>query len=213
MQAIGLFGGAFDPVHHGHLRLALECRERLDLAEVRLIPTGQPPHRAPAQASAAQRLAMLQLAVDGADGLVCDASELQHPGPSYTVDTVERLRAASGQEQPLVWILGLDAFLGLPSWHRWEELCTFVHLLVIQRPGYRFEAGLHPQLAELQRQCGSDDAGALRLSPAGRLHFLPLPQLDISSTALRAATRAGHSCRYLVPDAVQAFINTHHIYH
>lgn len=209
---LGLYGGAFDPVHHGHLRLALECRERLALAEVRLLPTGRAPHREAARASGSQRLAMLQLAVDQEAGLAADARELERQRPSYTVDTLLDIRAEQGMARSLIWILGLDAFLGLPTWHRWDELLHLCHLVVIHRPGYHFDPGISPQLAELTRGHQTDDPQQLHAVPSGRLLFLPLPLLEISSTAIRARVRTGHSIRYLVPDAVQAFINTHSLY-
>lgn len=209
--ALGLLGGAFDPVHHGHLRLAIECRERLGLGEVRLLPTGQAPHRPPALASGGERMAMLQLAVAGETGLACDDRELLRVGPSYTVNTLEQLRSENSA-RPLLWICGLDAFLGLPGWHRWQELLQLAHLVVVHRPGYGFDPATAPQLAELQARHQSEHAEELRSSAAGRLLFLSLPLLEISSTAIRSKLRAEHSIRYLLPEPVQAFINTHHLY-
>lgn len=209
---LGLYGGAFDPVHNGHLRLAIECRERLALDEVRLLPTGRPPHREAARATAGQRATMLELAIGQEAGLSCDARELERHRPSYTIDTLLDLRAEQGEQRPLVWILGLDAFLGLPTWHRWDELLRLCHLVVIHRPGYHFDPGISPELGELARHHQTDDPQELHTAPAGRLLFLALPLLEISSTAIRARVRTGHSIRYLVPDAVQAFINTHTLY-
>lgn len=209
--ALGLLGGAFDPVHHGHLRLAIECRERLGLGEVRLLPTGRAPHRPAALASGAQRMAMLQLAVAGEAGLAGDDRELLRDGPSYTVNTLEQLRSENSQ-RPLVWICGLDAFLGLPGWHRWQDLLALAHLVVVHRPGYGFDPATSPQLAALQARHQTEHPGELRCSAAGRLLFLSLPLLEISSTAIRSKLRAEHSIRYLLPEPVQAFINTHHLY-
>ena len=209
--ALGLLGGAFDPVHHGHLRLAIECRERLGLGEVRLLPTGQAPHRAAALASGAERLAMLQLATTDEAGLAADARELQRAGPSYTVTTLEQLRAEDS-ERPLAWICGLDAFLGLTSWHRWQELLQLAPLVVVHRPGYGFDPATSPELAQLHSRHQTTCVADLQRSAAGCLLFLSLPLLEVSSTAIRDKLRANQSIRYLLPELVQAFIHTHHLY-
>lgn len=131
---LGLFGGTFDPVHLGHLRLAEEAREALGLASVRWIPAGQPPHRGAPRLSGAHRLAMVRLAVAGNPAFQVDGAEVESPGPSYTVTTLERLRRELGPEQPLVLLLGADAFAGLPGWHRWQALLGLAHLVVLHRP-------------------------------------------------------------------------------
>ncbi len=115
---LGVFGGTFDPIHCGHLELAREVRKALALASVRVVPAGDPPHRAAPVATAAQRLAMVELAVEGVDGLVADRREIDRPGRSYTVLTLASLRAEFAT-QSLVLIVGADAFAGLPAWHRW----------------------------------------------------------------------------------------------
>ena len=114
---IGVLGGSFDPVHYGHLRLAIELLQDLALSEMRLIPCGVPPHRALLVASNAQRVAMLQAAIVGEQGLVVDERELRRSGPSYTVDTLTSLRSELG-DVPLCLIMGKDAFIHLHTWHR-----------------------------------------------------------------------------------------------
>ena len=138
---LGLFGGTFDPVHFGHLRLAEEARETLGLAKVIWIPAGQPPLRDAPGRSAADRLAMVRLAVAGNPGFTIDDGEVVAAGTSYTVNTLERLRAAHGERQPLVLLLGADAFGRLDAWHRWRELFGLAHIAVATRPGHALGVG------------------------------------------------------------------------
>ncbi|MGH8120697.1 MAG: nicotinate (nicotinamide) nucleotide adenylyltransferase, partial [Gammaproteobacteria bacterium] len=134
MKPIGILGGTFDPVHHGHLRLAIECCERLALAEVRLVPLRVPPHRKPPRASPEHRLAMLKLAAENKNNLIVDDSELRRKTISYTIDTVSTLRKSSGRT-PLCLLLGTDAFNMLHTWHRWQALLDYVHVVIAERPG------------------------------------------------------------------------------
>ncbi len=133
-RRIGVLGGTFDPVHIGHLRGALEVGELMDLDELRLMPSARPPHRDTPQVSALDRLAMVECAVAGISPLVVDDRELQRDKPSYTIDTLELMRAELAAEDQLFLLLGWDAFCGLPTWHRWEELLLHCHILVLQRP-------------------------------------------------------------------------------
>lgn len=133
-KRIGLLGGTFDPVHIGHLRGALEVAESLQLDELRLTPSARPPHRDTPQVSALDRLAMVECAVAGVSPLVVDDRELKRDKPSYTIDTLEQMRAELAADDQLFLLLGWDAFCGLPTWHRWEELLQHCHILVLQRP-------------------------------------------------------------------------------
>lgn len=210
---IGLLGGTFDPIHYGHLRLAEEARARLGLQQVCLIPAGQPAHRRPPRAAAAERLAMARLAVQGNaafEVLDVEAASLQ---PSYTVPTLERLRARFGAVQPLVLLLGADAFLGLGSWHRWRELFDLAHLAVATRPGHEFAAAALPAaLAEEFAARRADRRELLACAPAGRILPFSITALDISATALRDALAHGESVRYLLPDAVLDHIERNRLY-
>jgi nicotinate-nucleotide adenylyltransferase len=199
MRAIGVFGGTFDPVHYGHLRTALELRVKLALDEMRFIPCANPPHRTAPLAADAIRLRMLQAAVAGQDGFVVDDRELQRGGPSYSVDTLRSLRLDYPHDS-LCMIVGMDAFLGLPSWRDWRSLLDLTHIVVAHRPGWHA-----PEKGELGRFVAahrSETRADLRLRNAGRVHIEEVTQLEISSTHLRATIQAGMEAKYLMPDSV-----------
>lgn len=214
---IGLLGGTFDPIHIGHLRLAEEARESLGLAELRLVPAGEPPHRGTPRCPAEHRLAMARLAVADNPLLTVDDCEVHSDGPSYTVLTLERLRAQVGPAQPLVLILGADAFEGLPSWHRWQELFGLAHIAVANRPGYaphgrRWPSVLSPELDAACRGRRLSHPDQLRAAPAGALLPFDMTPLAISATHIRELLAQGHSARYLLPAPVLDYIAAHSLY-
>ena len=208
-KRIGLLGGTFDPIHIGHLRGALEVAEQLSLDELRLIPSARPPHRQAPQVSAADRLAMVALAVAGSPPLQVDDRELQRDRPSYSIDTLLSLRGELAAGDQLLLLLGWDAFCGLPSWHRWDELLNHCHLLVLQRP----DAGgvLPPALSQLLAPREVKDPQALR-GPCGQIALLRQTPLAVSATQIRHLLASGKSARFLVPDPVLAYIHTHGLY-
>ena len=200
---IGIFGGTFDPIHYAHLRTALEVQQQLELAELRFIPAAIPPHRPQPLASPQQRLDMVRLAILNQPGMTVDGRELEREGPSYMVDTLASLRDELG-EVPLVLILGMDALLGLPAWHQWTRLIELAHIVVMERPGAALpEQG---ELAELVRAHRSEEVACLAKEPAGTMLFVPVSQLAISATDIRARLATGTSPRFLLPDAVLDYI-------
>lgn len=205
-RPLGIFGGTFDPIHYGHLRPAQEVLAALSLEEIRFIPSANPPHRPAPVASPDQRLQMLRLALADCPGLVADDREIRRGGPSYSVLTLESLRVEVG-ERPLCFILGLDAFLQLETWHRWTEIPGLAHLVVLTRPGWVL--GDLPRWAE-GRECA--DAGWLAGSPAGRLFFLAVTPQNISASGIRATLNRGGTVDGLLPQAVQGFICQNHLY-
>lgn len=210
---LGLFGGTFDPVHLGHLRLAEEAVDALALSGVRWIPAGQPRHRATPDVTAAHRLAMVRLATAGNPRFTVDSAEVDSGAPSYTVPTLERLRAGLGGACPLVLLVGADAFAGLPGWHHWTELWGLAHLAVAHRPGFPIDAGsLPPALAAEFGARRADDPSALTTAPAGRIVTFAMTPLAVSATQIRALLANRCSPRYLLPDAVIDYIQTHHLY-
>lgn len=209
---IGIFGGTFDPVHYGHLRPALELREQLAMQRMLLLPCAVPPHRPQPQASSEQRLTMLRLAVAGEPALEIDERELRRSGPSYMVDTLASLRDEF-DDTPLCLCLGVDAFLGLPAWHRWQSLLELAHIVVAHRPGWRLERQTLPEeLAEVLARHQQQDAKALSAAAAGAIVLQPVTQLAISATDIRARIGTGRSVRYLLPDQVWQYIQQQKLY-
>lgn len=184
MKKIGIFGGTFDPIHHGHLILARDAVETLQLDRVIFIPAAISPHKLDRKAAAPEvRLEMLRAALDGEPRFSVDAMELERPAPSYTIDSVETLR----QREPgaeLYYLVGEDNVPRLPTWHRFSELARMVQFVVLDRSGLNTA---HPY-------------------PAVRRHF------DISATDIRKRVASGRSIRYLVPPAVEEIIRQRQLY-
>ncbi len=214
-SALGILGGTFDPIHCAHLELARELRAALPLSAVRLVPAGDPPHRSVPVASSADRLAMVELALAGRPGLEVDAREVRRNGPSYTVVTLEELR----KEDParaLALIVGADAFLGLPMWHRWRELFELAHLVVVARPGVALDLARAPALLPEWESRRTDDGNSLLATPAGSIVMQPVTAHDISATAIRRELARGtagvDAVRGLLPSSVLAYIERNQLY-
>ncbi|WP_039914936.1 nicotinate-nucleotide adenylyltransferase [Cellvibrio mixtus] len=208
-KCIGFFGGTFDPIHLGHLRLALELKQQLALDEMRLLPCYIPPHRASPSVDAQQRLTMLQLALNDCAELRWDARELQREKPSYTYDTLSELRAEFGEDASLSWCMGMDSFVTLDSWHRWQELAGLAHLVVVARPGW--EIPVVGPVAQLIAQHRAD-VSEIHAKPAGKLVILEQRLLPISATEIRVQIQAGESPQFLIPDAVWKYIRVQGLY-
>jgi len=200
---IGIFGGTFDPIHFGHLRVALDVREALDLDQIRFVPLKVAVHRQQPATSPEVRLAMVRAAVAGQPCFAADNRELARDGPSYTLHTLESLRQERGDES-LCLLLGADAFDGFLSWHRPMGILRLSHLVVMRRPGADLpdESRLRALIDE--HQCTSPSE--LRVAPGGRILFLPVTQLDISATDIRRRIVQGRSPRYLLPPGVEKII-------
>lgn len=214
---LGILGGTFDPVHRAHLNLARAALRRLHLGGVLWIPAGLPAHRHPPHASPEHRLAMVQLATAGEAGFAVDGGEAAADSPSFTVPTLERLRRHYGNARPLVLLVGADAFLGLPSWHRWQDLCGLAHIAVAARPGAELDQrAMDPRLAELCRTRWHSEPTALSASPAGVIvgfEIEPVEPPDLSATAVRAWLRSAAALPDgLLPAGVVDYIRRHHLY-
>lgn len=209
-RCIGIFGGTFDPIHIGHLRLALELKQQLGLDEMHLLPCYLPPHRAEPGATAIQRVEMLELAVQDCPELKIDTRELRRDKPSYTVDTLTELRAELGSQVSLVLCMGMDSFCSLDSWHEWQQLIRLAHIVVVERPGYT--PPVMGPVAELVRRhsAGSDVIHSLA---AGALRIMAPRLLPVSATAIRMQIKVGQSPRFLLPDAVLGYIKSQQLYH
>ena len=208
-QAIGILGGTFDPIHFGHLRMALELYQALDLAEVRLIPCYQPVHRKLPVATPEQRLAMVQKAINREPALQVDACEIERQGPSYTIDTLITLHDRL-PNTPLCIFMGIDALLNFPSWHKWEAILQLAHLVVAHRPQYQLpKTGV---VADLLKQRLTKHAADLHKQAAGLIFLHPVTSLEISSTDIRKQIAMGMNPRFLLPNSVYDYIKQHGTY-
>ena len=208
-EPLALFGGTFDPVHYGHLRCAEEARRKLGLQTLYLLPAGDPPHRPGPQATTLQRLRMLQLALPEFPNLDIDQRELDRHGPSYMVDTLRDLRKEAPQ-RPVLLLIGQDAANLLHSWHRWMELFTLAHLVIMTRPGSKAE--YRQDLADQIQERRVIDASELARSGAGGVMDLVVSAVDISATSIKSRVRSGLSARGMLPAAVLDYIERHGLY-
>jgi nicotinate-nucleotide adenylyltransferase len=212
---IGVFGGTFDPVHYGHLRLAEEVSAAAKLEEVWFVPSGTPPHRTQPGADARHRLEMAKLAVEGNARFKVDARETTRTGPGYTYDTLLELRHETGAQRSIALLLGADAFLELATWHRWQALFDLAHIVVAYRPGFpidTWQSRMPQPLAQQYAARYMQQPLGVHLSAAGGIAAVVMTGLDISATFIRNALRAAASPRYLLPDAVLDYIRAHDLY-
>lgn len=209
-MSVALFGGTFNPVHFGHLRIATELAEQLQVESIRMMPCAFPPHRDKPEVDGQQRLEMLQLAIDPQTVLQADDIELQRSAPSYTVDTVRLMRDKVGTQTPLFLCIGMDALNGLDRWHEWQRIQDYCHIVVSSRPGFSV-----PQSGPLakwidQRRC--KDLAELKQSAHGNFYFCELTMLAISSTSIRKKVSNGENIGFLTPDSVVDYIRQQHLY-
>lgn len=194
----GILGGTFDPPHVGHLVIAEEARQKLDLSEVLFVPAREPPHKRGEPVSPLQdRIEMLRLALEGYPHFFLSLVEANRPGPSYTVDTIRILRDTFGAGTELYFIMGMDSLAALPTWQEPSKLIELCHLAVLRRPGYSADMDeLEKRIPGLKSQ----------------VEFIPAPELEISSSDLQSRVRMGLSIQDMVPDCVAEYISDHHLY-
>lgn len=212
MQLIGLLGGTFNPIHFGHLRMAQELADALNLAEIRFIPAANPPHKAAPTVSAQQRAEMVQLAIADNSLLKLDTRELNRQGASYTIDTLISMREELGESVSICLMMGSDAFTKLDSWHRWNELLNYCHIILVQRPSSPSQAKLSEQLTALLSEHYTENVDDLAEKTTGYMHMQQITAQDISATHIREKLASGKSAKYLVPNAVLAYIQQHQLY-
>ncbi|MFB3892716.1 MAG: nicotinate (nicotinamide) nucleotide adenylyltransferase [Phycisphaerae bacterium] len=212
-----LFGGSFDPVHHGHLIVARAIAEQLGVKRITLVPAACSPHKTgrgpgkadaasggPPHASAAHRLAMLRLATEGEAVFEICELEINRAGPSYTLDTLVELKAMHGHGAKLRWVIGADMLEDLPAWRRVEEVLAAADMVIAARPPW--QERLSGIFASLENRIKPQWINKLRQS------VLATPVIDISSTVIRERLAVGRSIRYLVPEAVRAYIGSQGLY-
>lgn len=206
-----IYGGTFDPIHYGHLKSVEALAARVALHRVTIMPNNVPPHRPQPEANSQQRKAMVELAIAGNPLFKLDARELTRSTPSWTVETLEQVRAEQGLQQPLAFIIGQDSLLSLQHWHRWESLLDLCHLLVTQRPGYPVSMDTAGQQRWLASH-STTSVDELHATPAGKIYLAQTPMYDISATAIRQRLAQNLPCGDLVPAPVLAFIQQHKLY-
>ena len=211
MRVIGLLGGTFNPIHLGHLRLAEELSNALNLDEVRFIPSANPPHKTAPSVSATHRAEMVQLAIEENPKFQLDSLELARTGASYTIDTLKNLREELGISTSLSLIMGSDAFVKLDTWHEWETLIDYCHIILVQRPQPKVTP-LNAELEQFLSDHYTENNDDLLNNPAGFISMQAITALDISSTNIRKNLSSQKSVRYLVPDNVLNYIHLHHLY-
>lgn len=209
-ESIGLFGGTFNPVHYGHLRVATALAEHLELAQMRMLPCALPPHRELPKVSAAQRLAMLEMALKGQSVLRADGLELHRQGPSYSIDTLVQVRREIGEQVPLYFCMGMDALSDLNSWHRWRELLDHCHIVVCSRPGWSLPN--QAPLASWINQHRCDNLNTVKGFAQGHIYFCDKVNVDLSSTAVRDHLDRGNCITDMIPVAVASYIKQHQLY-
>lgn len=196
---IGILGGTFDPIHNGHLRLAMELANELRLAQVRLIPNGRPPHRDQPIATPGQRAKWIRVATANEPRLRLDDRELKRQGHSYMVDTLASLRAEL-PDTPLCLIMGRDVFAHLPSWHAWQQLFDHAHIVLIERPG--MSADYASEATQVLEKRQVENVDALHDALGGHIYNYAPPPLAISASRIRELLATGESPRYLLPAAI-----------
>lgn len=207
---LGIFGGTFDPVHLGHIKLMLALLQRFDFEQIRFVPCRKPPHKQDICVDAQHRLNMLGLVSHSNPRLVVDDRELRRSGQSYMVDTMREVRAECGNEQALVLILGVDAFLSFCSWREYDEILSICHIMLLRRPGYRL-AGKGCE-HDLYANHVTDEIVELCHTPCGHIFLSNEEEIEISSTAIRQCIAQGRQPRYLLPGSVWDYIRKHGLY-
>ncbi len=207
---LGIFGGTFDPIHFGHIKSVLALLKSFDFEHVRCIPCQQSPGKQEVYAELQHRWEMLKLVTDAHAKLVADDRELRRSGPSYTIDTLMQLRDEAGTQKALVLIVGVDAFLSFCEWYKYDEILSYCHIMLLQRPGYKLpEEGCEKELYDT---CITGDILQLAEASNGHIYLSDEEKIDISSTAIRSCVAAGEQPRYLLPGNVWSYIRMHNLY-
>ena len=208
-RRIGVMGGSFNPVHYGHLRVASDVKQQLELDHMFLMPAAQSPLKAQHSVSARHRVAMLELAIEAFPELELDLREVNRAGRSFTVDSLSALRREFGREAMLYFVIGDDCLASLNQWRRWREIVSFANLIIAKRPG-PFPPPEEEGAAWLEStQVDCDIAGSM---PSGGVARVDCTLLDISSTQLRSGLEGHDTLNQVIPEPVIEYIKHHGLY-
>ena len=212
---VGIFGGTFDPIHYGHLRIAEEIVETVGLQKMYFVPAGMPRLRHSPVASAKHRVEIVRLAIQKNPAFILDDREIYRDGVSYSIDSVREFKQEFGEEVGLCLVLGVDAFIKLSEWNNWKELFNLCHFIISTRPGYILTSINELLPKELREECSQrwvSSAESLRKDTGGLIFIASTTMLDISATSIRADIAVGRSVRYLVPDIAINYILANKLY-
>lgn len=206
MRHIGLFGGTFNPIHHGHLLAAVSVRTQLKLDEIRFVPAAYSPFKSRPEVSDTHRVEMLKLVIEDDPALKIDTRELQRPGPSYTFDTLVDI-ARERPEDRLYLLIGMDAWRQFEGWQRWQEIIKLCHLVVLSRPGFFFS-----ELPEHWQKRRVKDIRDLKNASVGKLIFVTVPACDVASNTIRERIRQDRHTGAGLNESVRHYIEHHQLY-
>ncbi|MDC0575349.1 nicotinate-nucleotide adenylyltransferase [Nitrosomonadaceae bacterium] len=212
---VGIFGGTFDPIHYGHLRIAEEIVKTVGLQKLYFVPAGMPRLRHSPVASPQHRVEIVRLAIQKNPDFVLDEREIYRDGVSYSIDTVREFKQEFGEEVRLCLVLGADAFIKLPEWNNWKELFNLCHFIVSTRPGYTLTLIKELLSKELREECSQrwvSNTESLRKDMSGLIFIASTTMLDISATSIRAHIAVGRSVRHLVPSVTVNYISENKLY-
>jgi len=212
---VGIFGGTFDPIHYGHLRIAEEIVKIVGLQKMYFVPAGMPRLRHSPVASPQHRVEIVRLAIQKNPDFVLDGREIYRDGVSYSIDTVREFKQEFGEEIRLCLVLGADAFIKLPEWNNWKELFNLCHFIVSTRPGYTFTLIKELLSKELREECSQrwvSNTETLKKETSGLIFIASTTMLDISATSIRAHIAVGRNVRHLVPSVTVNYISKNKLY-
>lgn len=210
---VALLGGSFDPVHHGHVALAALFAELLKPDQMRVVPAGNPWQKNGMQASAEDRVAMIELAFrEAALDVVIDRQEIERATPTYTIDTLRNVRAELGPDASIVFLMGADQLQQLDSWREWRALFDYAHIGVAARPGFALAAAALPPAVAEEIAVRQGSLEQLRTTPSGRVFLAETLAVDVSATQIRAALQRGEQANSLIPPVVLDYIQQHNLY-
>jgi len=210
MHLIGILGGTFDPIHNGHIRLALEAQKQLKLDQVKLIPVNTPPHRTKPAASSCHRRSMIELSIRDESKLCIDCRELESENISYSINTLKSLRQEFSDDA-LCLIVGRDAFNKIDSWKDWQDLLDYAHIIVANRPNESIN-NISPKLKSWIEKHQITDHAQLKKCLSGNIVFINIPMLDISSSMIRQCYSEHKTVTHLLPTLTQTYIKDQQLY-